>query len=245
MLGVVGPALEARYGAARFTAIYLGLGAAGWLGSYTYTKCLMDSGMWNAAGKYQEGVGSSPATCELVDTSQAPGYGTVRSAADADIMLSPPNAVVDGLAALAAWVLPPSTLLGLPSHSFATTAVAVHILPHLLGGKLHEVVTADVHELVLSVALWGLVNTVETTFPPAVGPAAWLAFYHLNTALTLVRRTLSGTRSSLALTDHPAHFFGTLTVVPFAALLTSTPCQAPLAIKMTLGFLGCRAILSV
>lgn len=157
----------------------------------------------------------------------------------------PPNAVVDGLAALAAWVLPPSTLLGLPSHSFATTAVAVHILPHLLGGKLHEVVTADVHELVLSVALWGLVNTVETTFPPAVGPAAWLAFYHLNTALTLVRRTLSGTRSSLALTDHPAHFFGTLTVVPFAALLTSTPCQAPLAIKMTLGFLGCRAILSV
>jgi hypothetical protein len=107
------------------------------------------------------------------------------------------------------------------------------------------VVTADVHELVLSVALWGLVNTVETTFPPAVGPAAWLAFYHLNTALTLVRRTLSGTRSSLALTDHPAHFFGTLTVVPFAALLTSTPCQAPLAIKMTLGFLGCRAILSV
>jgi hypothetical protein len=91
MLGVVGPALEARYGAARFTAIYLGLGAAGWLGSYTYTKCLMDSGMWNAAGKYQEGVGSSPATCELVDMSQAPGYGTVRSAADADIMLSPPK----------------------------------------------------------------------------------------------------------------------------------------------------------
>lgn len=71
MLGVVGPALEAHFGPIKFTAIYLGLGAMGWVGTYSYSKFLLDKDTWEAAGQFQEGFGSSPATCECkrrVDT---------------------------------------------------------------------------------------------------------------------------------------------------------------------------------
>lgn len=95
----------------------------------------------------------------------------------------------------------------------------------------------------LATALWSLAPGVGTALPPMVGPAAWLAFYHLNTGLTLVRRSVAGTRASLALTDHPAHFFGALAGCAVGALCSE--CNAVRPTVLTLMFLGARTLMEV
>eukprot|EP00038_Savillea_parva_P006743 m.165566 g.165566 ORF g.165566 m.165566 type:complete len:299 (+) comp12579_c0_seq1:87-983(+) len=214
MLATVGEALETRLGPLRFAAIYLSLGASGWLGSYAYARWHTDPVVWASAAKFQEGLGSSPATY--------------------------------GLAALAAWILPRSTVLGWPSiaPSFWTTAAAVHVVPHLCEGRLHEVATSDVHELVLATAIWSLLFGQEGALPPVVGAAEWLTLYHLHTGLTLARRAVSGTLACVPLTDHPAHLAGTCAAVGLATMVDPS-CQSPYSVMGTLCFLGARVAMNV
>jgi len=217
MLAAVGPALEARWGGARFTMAYLGAGAMGWLSSYGFARLRTDSDTWSNAARFQQGHGSSPATYALAVTAAW---------------------VLPRTTPLGPW---PSA-----GWSWASTVVAVCLLPHALTpGRQGEVWRTDIHEFVLVSALWGIAAGHTSIIPQFAGPTDWLACYHLFTLARLVRRMLTSTLASMPTTDHPSHLGGAIAGAALGAAVCAQECQAPRAIAVTIGYLGTRVIVDV
>ena len=163
MLAAVGPALEARWGGARFTLAYLGVGAMGWLSSYAYARIRTDSDTWSNAARFQQGHGGSPATYALAVTS-------------AWVL---PRTTHLGPWPTASWV---STVVAVSLLPHALTP-----------GRQSEVWQADIHDFVLVSALWSCAAGHTSIVPTFAGPTDWLACYHLFQTARLVRRWMTST----------------------------------------------------
>lgn len=77
-----------------------------------------------------------------------------------------------GLAIVASWILPSTTVLGWGKGSWLSTAAAVHLLPHICQGKWDAVWHFDIHRLVLTTSLWAIVSGA-LKIPPVVNPVDW------------------------------------------------------------------------